>query len=54
MTELEIFARNADGLKKLLGLAGRDLANPLLTAFERRETRNQVDLYGADCDAITN
>lgn len=48
MTELEIFARNADGLKKLLGLAGSDLANPLLTPFERRETRNQVDLYGAE------
>jgi hypothetical protein len=47
MTELEILARNAEGLKKLLGVAWRDLANPLLTPFERREARNQVDLYGA-------
>jgi hypothetical protein len=48
MTELDILARNADGLKKLLGVAWRDLANPLLTPFERREARNQVDLYGAE------
>jgi hypothetical protein len=48
MTELEILARNADGLKKLLGVAWRDLANPLLTSFERREARNRVDLYGAE------
>jgi len=48
MTELEILARNAEGLKKLLGVAWRDLANPLLTPFERREARNQVDLYGAE------
>jgi hypothetical protein len=48
MTELEILARNADGLKKLLGVAWKDLANPLLTPFERREARNQVDLYGAE------
>ena len=48
MTELEILARNADGLKKSLGVAWRDLANPLLTPFERREARTQVDLYRAE------
>jgi hypothetical protein len=48
MTELEILARNADGLKKLLGVAWRDLANPLLTPFERREARSQIDLYGGE------
>jgi hypothetical protein len=48
MTEPEILARNAEGLKKLLGAAWRDLANPLLAPFERREARNQVDLYGAE------
>ena len=48
MTELEILAGNAKGLKKLPGAAWRDLANPLLAPFERREARNQVDLYGAE------
>ena len=48
MTELEILAGNAKGLKKLPGAAWRDLANPLLAPFERREARNHVDLYGAE------
>jgi hypothetical protein len=48
MTEAEILVRNAEGLKKLPGAAWRDLANPLLAPFERREARNQVDLYGAE------
>ena len=48
MTELEILARNIDGLKKLLRVAWRDLANPLLTSFERREARHQIDRYGSE------
>jgi hypothetical protein len=48
MTEFEILAGNAEGLKKLPGAACRDLANPPLAPFERLEARNQVDLYGAE------
>ena len=48
MTELEVLARNIQGLTELLRVAWRDLANPLLTPFERREARNQIDLYSAE------
>jgi hypothetical protein len=37
MTELEVLARSINGLTELLRVAWRDLANPLLTPFERRE-----------------
>jgi hypothetical protein len=42
MTELEVLDSNIDGLKKLLRVAWRDLANPSLPAFERREARNYI------------
>ena len=45
MTELEVLARNINGLTELLRVAWRDHANPLLTPFERREARNQIDQY---------
>jgi len=48
MTELEILTRNVHGLKELLRVAWRDLANPLLTLFERRETRNQIKHCSAE------
>ena len=48
MTELEVPDRNTQGLKELLRVAWRDLANPLLTPFERREARNQINQYGAE------
>jgi hypothetical protein len=48
MTELEILTRNVHGLKELLRVAWRDLANPLLTLFERREARNQINQYSAE------
>jgi len=48
MIELEVLARDVDGLKELLRVAWRDLANPLLTPFERREARNQINQYGAE------
>jgi hypothetical protein len=48
MTELEVLARNIHGLKELLRVAWRDLANPLLTSFERREARNHVNQYSAE------
>jgi len=40
--------RAIEGLKKLLGVAWTDLANPLLTTFERREARNQIRVHGAE------
>jgi hypothetical protein len=48
MTELEVLTRNIHGLKELLRVAWRDLANPLLTPFERREARNQIHQYSAE------
>jgi hypothetical protein len=48
MTELDLLARNIHGLKELLRVAWKDLANPLLTPFERREARNQIDEYAAE------
>ena len=48
MTELEVLARNINWLTELLRVACRDLANPLLTAFERREARNQIDQYSVE------
>lgn len=48
MTELEVLTRNIHGLKELLRVAWRDLANPLLTPFERREARNQISQYSAE------
>jgi hypothetical protein len=48
MTDLDSLTRDRDGLTELLRVAWRDLANPLLTPFERREARNQVDLCSAE------
>jgi hypothetical protein len=47
MTELEVLARNIHALKELLRVAWRDLANPFLSSFERREARNQIKEYSA-------
>jgi hypothetical protein len=48
MTAPEDPDRNADGLKQLLRVAWSNLANPLLTPFERREARNQIKQYGGE------
>ena len=48
MTELEVLDSNIDGLKKLLRVAWRDLADPSLPPFEHREARNQINQYSAD------
>jgi hypothetical protein len=48
MSELKVLVGNVDGLKELLRIAWKDLANPLLTAFERREARNQIAQYSVD------
>jgi hypothetical protein len=45
MTELEVLNGNLDGLKQLLKVAWRNLANPSLPPFERREARNQTKQY---------
>ncbi len=42
MTELEGLDRDISGLKELLRVAWKHLANPLLAPFERREVRNQI------------
>jgi hypothetical protein len=48
MSELEILVGNIDGLKELLRIAWKDLANPSLTPFERREARNQINQYSVE------
>jgi hypothetical protein len=48
MADLDVLIRDKNGLTELLRVAWRDLANPLLTPFERREARNQIDLYSAE------
>jgi hypothetical protein len=48
MTELEVLSSNINGLKQLLWVAWRDLANPLLPPFERREARNQAKQYAVE------
>jgi hypothetical protein len=48
MTELEGLDRDISGLKELLRVAWKHLANPLLTPFERREVRNQIKQCSAE------
>ncbi len=48
MTDLDVLIRDKNGLTELRRVAWRDLANPLLTPFERREARNQIDQYSAE------
>ena len=48
MSELELLVCNIDGLKELLRIAWKDLANPSLTPFERREARNQINQYSVE------
>ena len=45
MIELEALTRSINGLTELLRVARSDLANPILTPFERREARHQIDRY---------
>ena len=48
MTELEVLSRDIIGLKELLRVAWKDLANPLLSPLDRREARNQINRYSID------
>ena len=43
MIELEALTRSINGLTELLRVARSDLANPILTPFERREARHEID-----------
>jgi len=42
MIELEALTRSINGLTELLRVARSDLANPILTPFERRELGHQI------------
>jgi hypothetical protein len=48
MTELKVLDRDISGLKELLRVAWKHLANPLLTPFERREVRNEIKHSSAE------
>ena len=42
MSEADILSRNIHALKELQRVAWRNLADPALTIFERREIRNEI------------
>jgi hypothetical protein len=48
MTELEVLDRDIGALKELLRVAWEHLANPLLSPFDRRETRNAIKQYSVE------
>jgi len=48
MTELEVLARSINGLTELLRVARSDLANPILTPFERREVCHRIDGHSVE------
>jgi hypothetical protein len=48
MTEPDVLSRNIRALKELQRAAWQHLADPALTTFERRETRNQLKQSGAE------
>jgi hypothetical protein len=43
MTELEVLVRNGNALTESLRVALRNLANPQLTLFDRREALRQIN-----------
>jgi hypothetical protein len=42
MSEADVLSRNIHALKELQRIAWRNLADPALTTFERRELRNEI------------
>ncbi|HMH97832.1 MAG TPA: hypothetical protein VK577_14820 [Bradyrhizobium sp.] len=42
MNEPDVLSRNIDALKELQRVGWRQLADPALTIFERREIRNEI------------
>jgi hypothetical protein len=51
MTQPEILDQDIRALQELLRAAWRQLADPSLTPFGRRELRNQMKQYNADLRA---
>src|ERR1700730_14048332 len=48
MSEADILSRNIHALKELQRAAWRNLADPALTIFERREIRNEIKQSDAE------
>jgi len=48
MSEADILSRNIHALKELQRVAWRNLADPALTTFERREIRNEIKQSDAE------
>ena len=48
MSEADILIRNIHALKELQRAAWRNLADPALTIFERREIRNEIKQSDAE------
>jgi hypothetical protein len=48
MSEADILTRNIHALKELQRAAWRNLADPALTIFERREIRNEIKQSDAE------
>jgi hypothetical protein len=48
MTQPELFDSDIRALQQLLRAAWKQLGDPSLTAFTRRELRNQMKQYSAD------
>jgi hypothetical protein len=48
MAEQDDLDAAISGLKELLRVAWKHLANPLLTPFERREVLNQIHIHSAE------
>jgi hypothetical protein len=51
MTQPELFDSDIRALQQLLRAAWKQLGDPSLTAFTRRELRNQMKQYSADLKA---
>lgn len=48
MAELDVLDSTISGLKELLRVAWKNLSNPMLTSFERREALNLIQIYSAE------
>lgn len=51
MNQPELLESDIRALQRLLGAVWRQLADPSLTSFERRELRNQMRQYSAELRA---
>lgn len=48
MAELDVLDTTISGLKELLRVAWKNLSNPMLTSFERREALNLIQIHSAE------